>query len=191
MDSVNTSALNNEQQLIIVHVEAPWLQMNGQPTPEDHLKILTPQWSPEIWERYLSWFENQTGQRSESLVLPKKYDQICEAQEESIFVFSQGNADDDLRGLVSEYLKTLTHLQRRVIEMIFWDGRSTRNVAQELGIRHQSVAKLKKRALNKIKDLLREGATSRIMRGETSLIVKGGTDEENLLLAESYLAEAG
>lgn len=76
--------------------------------------------------------------------------------------------------------------------MIFWEGRSERYVAQSLGINQQPVNRLKKRALSKIKHLISEGVSSRIMRGEqSSLINKGDADAEILLLAESHLAEAG
>lgn len=179
MDSINTPAQANEQlEEIIVQPKAPWLQMNGKVTPEEHLKTITPNWSPETWETYLIWFENQKGQRAESLVSPRRYNEVCESQEESIFVYAQSNADDDLRSVVSEYLNTLTDQQRRVVEMIFWEAKSAREVAQTLGIRHQSILRLKKRALNKINRLLKGGASSRIMRGEDFifLISKG---EEN------------
>ncbi|MBX2988860.1 MAG: sigma-70 family RNA polymerase sigma factor [Bdellovibrionaceae bacterium] len=189
MDSSQMPAQAIEQ-MLVVQTQAPWLLENGKITPEHYLRALTPYWDSETWEKYLTWFENQTGQRAESLVPPRRYTEICESQEESIFSFAQSNAEEDLRVLVGEYLHTLTDLQRRVVEMIFWDGRSTRTVALTLGIRHQSVHRLKIRALNKIKGLLREGATSRIMRGEISPNQKGGTDETGLLLAHRMLPQA-
>lgn len=178
------------EQMLVVKPEAPWLLENEKVTPEAHLRTLTPYWNADTWEKYLTWFESQEGQRAESLVPPRRYVEMCESQQESIFVFAQSNADDDLRARVGEYLTTLTDLQRRVIEMIFWDGRSTRYVAQALGIRHQSVSRLKVRAINKIRDLLQGGATSRIMKGESSPFQKGGSNEVRLQLAHGSLPEA-
>lgn len=189
MDSSKMPAQANEQ-MLAVKPEAPWLLENGKVTPEAHLTTLTPYWSAETWEKYLTWFESLEGQRAESLLPPRRYIEICESQPESIFVFAQSNADDDLRALVSQYLLTLTEQQQRVIEMIFWDGRSERFVSQTLGINRGSVHRLKIRAINKIKDLLKRGCSSRIMRGENSPIQKGGSNEVRLELAHGSLPEA-
>jgi RNA polymerase sigma factor (sigma-70 family) len=193
MDSKVLPAQITEQESIIVQPKAPWLQQNGKPVPDELLKTLAPSWSAEVWEKYLVWFENLNGSRGESLVIPKRYDRICESEEESIFsAFAQTDADDELKSIVSRFLLRLTPQQRRVVEMIFWEGRSERYVAQSLGINQQPVNRLKKRALSKIKHLISEGVSSRIMRGEqSSLINKGDADAEILLLAESHLAEAG
>ncbi len=190
MDSNQNSAQVIEQ-IVIVNPEAPWLLENGKITPEAHLRSLTPGWNAETWEKYLSWFQSQEGQRAESLVSVRRYIELSESKQESVFDFSQSAADDDLRALVSQYLSTLTEQQQRVIEMIFWDGRSERFVANALAINQKSVHRLKIRAVNKIKVLLKGGLTSRIMKGENSPITKGGTDERNHRLADSDLAEAG
>lgn len=193
MDSNTTPAQAIEQQPIIVQAEAPWLQQNGKHTPEEYLKILTPEWSSKTWEKYLSWFENQDGTRAESIVNPKRYDSICEEQEESIFAaYSQTSADDELKTIISKFLLRLTPQQRCVIELIFWEGRSERYVAEQLSINQKSVHRLKIRAMSKIKQLLKGGLSSRIMKGENSPIMnEGGTDAENLSLAKSLMAEAG
>lgn len=179
MDSINTkTAQYFEQEEVIVQAKAPWLQINGQHTPDEHLKTLTPSWSAATWEKYLKWYEDLEGQRAESVVPPKKYDDICDNLEESIFVYAESSSDQDLRELVGEYLKSLSKKQQLVLNMIFWKGRSERYVAQKLGMKQQAVNQLKKRALSKIKDLAQNVVASRIMRGEDFifLISKG---EEN------------
>lgn len=190
MDSHKKPAQTVEQ-ISIVKPEAPWLLENGKLTPEAHLRSLTLYWNSDTWEKYLSWFEAQEGSRAESLLPVHRYIELSESQQESIFDFSQSNADDDLRALVSQYLSTLTKKQQRVIEMIFWDGRSERFVANALAINQKSVHRLKLRAVNRIKVLLKGGLTFRIMKGEKSPIVKGGTDERNHQLADDDLAKAG
>ncbi len=193
MDTNTTPAQAIEQQPIIVQAEAPWLQQNGKHTPEEYLKTLTPKWRSETWERYLNWFENQDGTRAESIVDTKRYDKICESEEESVFAaYSQTSADDELKSIISKFLLRLTPQQRRVIEMIFWEGRSERFVAEQLSINQKSVHRLKIRGMSKIKQLLKGGLSSRIMKGENSPITnKGGTNAENLSLAKSPMAEAG
>jgi len=192
MDSKTMPAQAHEQRPLIIQAEAPWLQQNGRITPDEHLKTLTRKWSSEVWERYLKWYENQTGARAESLVDTKKYDLICESEVESILSgYVQSNAENELKTIISKFLLRLTPQQRRVVEMIFWDGRSERYVAEHLLINQKSVHRLKLRALSKIKDLIKEGLSSRIMRVETSpLINERGTNAEHLSLAKRRLAEA-
>lgn len=175
----------------IVQPERPWLLADGKITPDEHLKTLTPFWSVETWERYLAWYETP---RSESLIPSWKYDQICEESTESIFEFAQSNADDDLKNRVESYLGLLTGQQRQVVEMIFWEGRSERFVAQQLGINHKSVHRLKLRALKKITHLLKGGPSSRLMRGEISLLSTetGETNGKKVFgLADGTLPQAG
>ncbi len=190
MDSIVTTAQDFEQQSISVQEGAPWFLADGKATPDNYLKTLTPFWSTQTWEKYLNWFENISGQRAESLVSSKKYDEICDTEPDSIFVYSQSSADDELRVLVVKYLEKLTEHQRRVIEMCFWEGRSERYIAEKLGIRRQPVNRLKKRAFNKIKKLVREGVSSRIKRGKNSSLMKGVKNERNLLLAQISLEKA-
>lgn len=188
MDSTCTLV---QQDQIVVQPEQPWLTANGLPTPDEHLKRLAPSWSPETWERYLSWYETP---RAESLVTSRKYDQICEEAAESVFANIQSSADDDLKIQVSGYLAGLTGQQRRVIELTFWEGRSERFVARELGISQVSVHGLKKRALNKISGLIKGAITSRTMRGEISPFSTDAgevNDKKVLDLAIGNLPKAG
>lgn len=186
MDSItNTSAQALEQQPIIVQSEAPWFQMNGEVTPTEYLKTLTSSWDAQTWERYLSWFEERSSRTSETLLPPRKYDKLCDELEESIFVNSESGADKDLRARVAEYLLTLTDHQRRILELIFWDGRSERYVAQQLGIKQSTVHTLKKRAFKKIRALIEGVCRLPYMRGPNSSHVKGGSDEQDVSLAEA------
>lgn len=154
-----------KNQLSIFHLneKPPWLLVNGKNTPEELLKTLTPNWDADTWEKYLEWYETQLG---ESQVHPRKYDKICEEQEESIFVNAQSSADDDLKSQVNEFILKLTDQQKRVVDLIFWEGRSERFVADFLNINHKSVHRLKIRALNKIRRLLKGGPISPIMKGK-------------------------
>jgi RNA polymerase sigma factor (sigma-70 family) len=179
------------EQEITVQLNSPWLQINGKHTPEDHLKILTSSWDTNTWEHYLKWFEDQNGQRAESILPLRQYDGACETQRESIFVYGQSSADDELKQTISKYLMKLTERQRRVIELIFWEGRSERFVAKTLSISQPSVQRLRKRALNKIKGLLKGGVSSRIMGGEFSPLAKGEPSEKaDLSLAKGNLPKA-
>ncbi len=170
-----------------VQAAQPWFLQNGKITPDEMLRHLTPTWSKATWEKYLAWWETQ---RPESLVSPWFYKKICEEQVESIFASAQSNADDELKDQVNGYLIGLSEPQKKVIEMIFWEGRSERYVAKHLGINQKSAHRLKIRALNKIRQLIEGGLSSRIMRGEIiSLSLEtGATNDETVLeLAQSDL----
>ncbi|MFN8789984.1 MAG: RNA polymerase sigma factor [Bdellovibrionales bacterium] len=189
MESIKTQVQTNGL-TSNVKSEAPWLMPNGKPTPDDILKNLTPHWDAVTWEKYLQWLDFYEDRTSETLAAPYLYDKLCEEMVESVFSFSENCAEHDLRGYVAGFLQKLTTKQRRVLEMIFWEGRSERYVAQHLSISHGSVHRLKSRALSKIKELIVEGMRHPYVRGENSSHIKGGTDAESLLLAKSLMAEA-
>lgn len=191
MDSVNKPAHATEQTPIIVQPDAPWYQVDGKITPDAHLKMLTPSWDTKTWEKYLSWLDKIESRTNETLLHPRKYDELCDETKESIFVNAESGADDDLRKFVAKYLMRLTPQQRRVLELIFWEGQSERDVAELLGIKQQSVHDVKKRAFNKIRGLIEGHCRLPYMRGLNSSQVQGGTDEGNHWLAEVDLAEAG
>lgn len=141
----------------------PWLTSAGLEISREQLRKISESWDQETWEQYLTWYETP---RSESLHPQRRYDQLCETSTESIFILAQSNSDNDLKKRVSTYLAVLTQQQRQVIEMIFWEGRSERHVARDLGINHKSVHRIKFRALKKISSLIKEGPSSRTMRGK-------------------------
>lgn len=188
MDS-SCTMLQAEQ--FVVQPEQPWLLANGKATPEKHLRELSSSWDANTWERYLAWYETP---RSESLLPPRRYDQVCEVTTETIFARAQSSAGVGLKRRVDKYLASLTGQQREVVQLIFWHGRSERYVAEKLGISQQSVHRLKQRSLKRIKHLLKEGVASRIVSGEiSSLITETGevNGEKVLDLAFGSLPQAG
>lgn len=191
MDSINTPVQITEQQPIIFQPDAPWLLMDGKYTPDEHLKTLTPSRDMQTWEKYVSWLEKNEPRTDETLLPPKKYDELCDQTEESIFVNAESGADNDLRNFVAKYLMHLTPQQRRVLELIFWEGQSERDVADLLGVKQQSVHDAKKRAFKKIRGLIEGHCRLPYMRGLISSHVQGGTHERTHWLAEVDLDKAG
>ena len=185
---IQTQVITDDQIQIIVQPEQPWLLLNGNSTPDEHLKTLTPAWNQATWEKYLDWYDVP---RPESLVRPKTYRKICEATEESLFVNAQSNADDELKARVSSFLSKLTDQQKVVINLIFWEGRSEREVAELLKINHKSVHRLKVRALKKIRGLLVGGPASRIMKGKVNFApVTTGVENGVIDLAKGNIPKA-
>jgi RNA polymerase sigma factor (sigma-70 family) len=175
-----SAVIDSDQIKIMVQPEQPWLLLNGKHTPENQLKKLTPFWDTATWDRYLIWFETP---RAESLLTPGKYIKACEEDEESIFVNAQSDADAKLRAEVNELLESLTQLESKVIRLIFWDGRSERFVANHLKLSRSTIKDAKKRALKRIKLILKTHTpSSRNMKGKvefaslTTGVSNGATD---------------
>ncbi|HLE11350.1 MAG: hypothetical protein A2504_16860 [Bdellovibrionales bacterium RIFOXYD12_FULL_39_22] len=125
----------------------PWLDQKGKPIGNDKLKIISKDWDQSMWEKYLSWYETPS---KEILIHHRTYDALAEQMEESVFALSASGADDELKVFVRKLVSKLTPKQQRVIHMIYWDGKSEREIATELNLSRIAISKLKKRAFRKI-----------------------------------------
>lgn len=128
----------------------PWLCKRGFALPDEQLKLISKTWDHDTWERYLKWIETP---RKESLVTHKKFKQLlknyslAELHEES-------ELDETLHNLLTYALNSLTPKQLEVITLIFWEGRTLRYIAEQMGIHWTSVRETRDQALKKIKNKL-------------------------------------
>ena len=123
----------------------PWLDAFGEPLPLDELKKVSQHWNSEQWESYLTTIE--VGQR-ECQAIPEEVETLGLGF--SVFELSQQSASEDLQILVNRLLETLTSRQREIINKIFFERLSERQVAKSLMISRQGVCDLKRRALRKL-----------------------------------------
>lgn len=137
---------------ITVHPEQPWLCENGKRLSDEQIKTVSKSWDAITWEHYLCWFESPMA---ETLIPERSYDRKAEAMIETIFVRTQSHADDSLRNRVGKVLDGLTVKQRRIVEMTFWQGKSERQIADELNLSRSTIKVTKRRALSKLATLLR------------------------------------
>ena len=112
------------------------------------LKAKSKNWSPDKWEKYLQTLEHE---RSESLMSPKKYEKQKEKNPFLWEDFLPKDKPDDLKQVLKRALNKLTFKQKKVIEMIFFEGLSEGQVAKKLGRSTSTVKSRKRQALQKLK----------------------------------------
>ena len=130
-------------------IKKPWLDENGKMLKEDELKNQCNQWSPEVWEEYLSTIEVEQGEYlfdnpidSENLSGEKQkefYKNLFEQKELPQF-----------KKVICDSMKVLSAKQQKVIFLIFWKNQTLSAVASQLNINKTSVMKLRDRALNQL-----------------------------------------
>ncbi len=144
--------------------QKPWVDFNGDELGTDQIRELSRSWDAETWEAYLTWREDE---RHESLVTPSKYDELVDAQTESIFAQVHGSIPDVDREICEELLNTLSVRDAEILRLIYFEGKTERQIASVLNLSRAAIQKIKKQALQSLR--IRAGAkvrTRRIMRGQ-------------------------
>ncbi len=126
----------------------PWLDLNGLPLSDEQLQFVSRRWDQKIWEEYLSWFECPL---KESQLKSAVYDELAGKMTESIFSLSSSSECNYTTICFDELLALLTPKQKIVIEMIYWQGKSEKEIAKYLGVSRCAIQKFKRRALAKLK----------------------------------------
>jgi RNA polymerase sigma factor (sigma-70 family) len=85
--------------------------------------------------------EGEAGEGDESA-------EVCEE------VATEGLEREWRRYLIFWALERLSERERQVLERLYWDGYTEAEVAKELGISQQAVSKIKRKAIQKLRELL-------------------------------------
>jgi len=85
--------------------------------------------------------EGEVGEGNESA-------EVCEE------VATEGLEQEWRRYLIFWALERLSERERQVLERLYWDGYTEAEVAKELGISQQAVSKIKRKAIQKLRELL-------------------------------------
>lgn len=85
--------------------------------------------------------EGEAGEGGESA-------EVCEE------VATEGLEQEWRRYLIFWALERLSERERQVINRLYWDGRTEAEIAHELGISQQAVSKIKRKAIQKLRELL-------------------------------------
>jgi len=86
--------------------------------------------------------EGKAGEGDESA-------EVCEE------VATEGLEREWRRCLICWALERLSERERQVINRLYWDGRTESEIAHELGISQQAVSKIKQKAIQKLRELLK------------------------------------
>ena len=173
----HTQSIHSNQ--IIPNKAKPWLDEFGSLLTSAQLKKHSESWSHEVWEEYLRTIESPL---SESQLSPSNFDELAEMQTENIFSFSELCADDDLKAQIKIMLNVLTKKQKRVMEMIYWENKSERQIATILKIHQTSVRDFKRSALKRLSATYCLPLTSPLMRGKISFLDKTGGEDAKATL---------
>lgn len=145
----------------------PWLSSTGVEIPTAELKEISKSWDQATWEDYLDWYESS---RRDALVAPGVYQKRTEEMTESIFQQFNQNTDPKNRALCERLLGSIPEHEAEVIRLIFFHGRTVRQIAAETTHSKSGVHYLKNKALARLRRG-HEGEkldTRRFMRGVDS-----------------------
>jgi DNA-directed RNA polymerase specialized sigma subunit len=127
----------------------PWVKKDGDTFSDQELLEVTKNWSGEDWEEYLA----NTVEKPLLETLPDQSEFI----ENCVSNYSQAYQDmlakndcPNLQSAVRAILLNLTIREQRVIYELFWQEKSLRTVAREMGIGKKAVEIYKSRALSKM-----------------------------------------
>ena len=142
------------------HTTKPWLNGDGKLKSNEEMKKISKSWSADTWEAYLSSLETQ---QTECLLEdPTQIENLSNEAHEDFWALidrdEQGKRDkSQLRSLIQTCLDVVSPREREILKKIFWENKSERAVADELGISRNSLKVLKSRGLSKIKHFILMG----------------------------------
>jgi RNA polymerase sigma factor (sigma-70 family) len=144
---INAATINHNEAITFFNSEKPWLDQNNKPLSDDLLKIVSKSWSSETWEKYLNWCETPLR---EAQIHHTAYEDMADKMNKSIFEEMSYESSESKKLLIKQLLKKLTLKQKKVIELVYWQGKTERDISICLGISRSSVRDLKFRALSKM-----------------------------------------
>ena len=131
----------------------PWLNDDGSVKSDAEIRKAGQQWPSSVWEAYLSTLEVR---REEKVVLPSiEMDEF--SKEEGIgMLFSMASAEKypRLKFALNASIHTLSPRQREIIVSHYWGGKTVAEIAVSMGVTEQSVRKVMKIALLKLRACL-------------------------------------
>lgn len=132
----------------------PWKDANGEDYPIHELKLISKNWTFEIWEAYLVSLD---GEQNEELAEDEKSrwatfedhadfkfeNYLFQAQEDGREVF-----ENELKALLRE---NLSRREREIFWMRHWNDMTTQMIADDLEISRRSVREILRRAYKKVR----------------------------------------
>ena len=112
----------------------PWLNKDGSLKGDEELKKISKSWSQATWEAYLDSLE--TKQQESLLDEPGDIENLSEEEYKDFWMLVDKEEEEKerLNRLVRASLDELTHKERKVIRKMFWEDKSERTIASEMGI---------------------------------------------------------
>ena len=129
--------------------QKPWVKKDSDTFSDQELLEVTKNWSGEEWEDYLA----STVEKPLLETLPdhSEFIENCTSNYRQAYQDMLAKNDcPNLQSAVRAFFRSLTIREQRVIYELFWQEKSLRTVARELGIGKKAVEIYKARALSKM-----------------------------------------
>ena len=129
--------------------QKPWIKKDGDTFSDQELLEVTQQWGGDDWEDFLS----STVEKPLLETLPNDpgFIENCENNYRQAYQGMLAKSDHpNLKVAIQSILKNLTAPEQRVIYEFFWQGKSMRTMAREMGVSKWSIETYKSRALAKL-----------------------------------------
>ena len=129
--------------------QKPWLDENGNVYSNEKLRVLKDGWNLETWEAFLKSDVEKACQE----YLPDDPGFVENSQigySESYQDMASSERFPMLKEQVRAYLNRLTLKEQKIIQAIFWEGKSQRDIARELKVSRAAIFRTRDRALKKL-----------------------------------------
>jgi len=133
----------------------PWLD-GGKFLSDKKLRKVSHKWSPRIWEEYL-----KTLEVPQTELLHDEFEQLLHQHDASVVLtdYNEDQSSCDERLFVSQAAMrkaclTLTHRQRKMVELVYFSGMSAAAAGRTLGVSPRPAQRILQRALTRLKDHL-------------------------------------
>lgn len=143
---------------------APWRNPDGTLLSPGRLKQRSKKWSLQTWLAFSESLESKLSR--ESFISQKAIEDELIEKTYEIDECLEGQKDFSTLHMA---IRSLTRLERLVIENIFWSGQTVRETAEKLRIPRSTAQNLKSRAFQKLYAKLWD--TSPLMRGGSKFLL--------------------
>ncbi|MDB5036781.1 MAG: hypothetical protein JWQ35_309 [Bacteriovoracaceae bacterium] len=129
----------------------PWLNSDGTRKADDEIRKISKDWDPATWEAYL-----QTHERRLKEVLLHGSNDIENFSVNAVavlFDMAESESNPHLKRAVQIALNKLSNRENQILRLVFWDGKTTRDIAEELNISRFNVRRALERGLIKIREI--------------------------------------
>ncbi len=170
------SSEKESKSLIKSHSE-PWQSSNGKLLPDAEIKSISKHWDLKTWENYLATIIDV--KRSESFI-NHKHLESTEIANSSDSHSPCASPTHNLE-LLPSAMTLLKPRQQQIISLIFWEGKSLRQISKILNISLAVVRRTRDRALRDLKKTLKaNGAQLPYIGANNNFLKKGEKDESTI-----------
>ncbi|MFK7824491.1 MAG: sigma factor-like helix-turn-helix DNA-binding protein [Oligoflexales bacterium] len=159
----------------------PWLDADGNVYPNAKLMELKRNWSLSTWEEFLQ-AEVDVSRQEALLHSPNHIENCSRGFGEIVKEMDTEDHYPRLQKQIRQYLKRLSKKEQQILDAIFWEGKSQRQLAKETKVSRTAITNTRDRALKKLGTFFVENLSARIsakelLKAQQELLAKGNNDD--------------